>query len=123
MKVIPPALQTTYANLLQAHLNRPSFEFEGAPFTRALNNKTYWYANHRSAPGASPTQRYLGPDTDEMRVRIEEMRKQTQTLTDFRTHASSLVALLRAGDIIGPDRKVGPMLRVLTNSGVFRLGG
>lgn len=123
MKMISPVLQTTYSNLLQAHLSRPSFEFDGAPFTRVLNNKTYWYANHRAAPGASPKQRYLGPDTEEMRARIEEMRAQNQTLANFRDHASSLVSLLRAGGISGPDRQTGPILRALANSGVFRLGG
>ncbi len=123
MKSIPATLQTTYANLLQAHLNRPAFEFDGAPFTRKLNNKTYWYANHRTTPGAPLKQRYLGPDTEEMRVRIEEMRTQRQSQADFRDYASSLVAQLRAGGIAGPDRKTGPMLRALVNSGVFRLGG
>ena len=123
MKALPATLQTTYANLLQAHLNRPSFEFDGAPFTRKLNNKTYWYANQRTTPGGPLRQRYLGPDTDAMRTRIEEMRTQKQNLADFRTHASSLVAQLRAGGVSGPDRKTGPMLRALANCGVFRLGG
>jgi len=123
MRVLAPTLQTSYANLLQAHLNRPAFDFEGAPFTRKLNNKTYWYANQRTAPGGSLKQHYLGPDTAAMTARIEEMRKQRQNNADFREYASSLVAQLRAGGIAGPDRKTGPMLRALTNSGVFRLGG
>lgn len=123
MKSLPATLQTTYANLLQAHLNRPSFEFDGAPFTRKLSGKTYWYANHRTAPGAPLKQRYLGPDTEEMRARIEQMRADRQNQADFRQHASALVAQLRAGGIAGPDRKTGPMLRTLANSGVFRLGG
>lgn len=123
MRVLPATLQTTYANLLQAHLNRPSFEFEGAPFTRKLSGKAYWYANHRTAPGAPLKQRYLGPDTEKMRTRIEEMQAHRQNQADFRQYASGLVAQLRAGGISGPDRKTGPMLRTLVNSGVFRLGG
>ena len=122
MKSISATLQTTYANLLQAHMNRPVFEFEGAPFTRKLGNKTYWYANHRTAPGAPLKQRYLGIDSDEMRTRIAEMQAQRRSQADFRTYASGLVALLRAGGIAGPDRKTGPMLRTLANSGAFRLG-
>ncbi len=122
-RAIPATLQTTYANLLQAHLNRPSFEFQGAPFTMVRKGKTYWYANQRSADGTTSRQRYLGPDTDEMRVRIDAMRTQQQNLADFRDHTSSLVAQLRAGGIAGPDRKTGPILRALVNSGVFRLGG
>jgi len=123
MKAISATLQTTYANLLQAHLNRPVFEFEGAPFTRKLGSKTYWYANQRTAPGTPLKQRYLGLDSDEMRARIAEMQAQRQSQADFRAYASSLVAILRAGGIAGPDRKTGPMLRTLANSGVFRLGG
>ena len=57
MKPLPATIQTTYANLLQAHLNRPVFEFEGSPFTRKLGTKTYWYANQRTAPGAPLKQR------------------------------------------------------------------
>jgi hypothetical protein len=88
-----------------------------------VSGKTYWYANHRTAPGAPLKQRYIGPDTEAMRSRIEEMQTQKQDQADFRKYASSLVAQLRAGGIAGPDRKAGPMLRTLTNSGVFRLGG
>ena len=122
MKSIPATLQTTYANLLQAHVNRPVFAFEGAPFTRKLGNRTYWYANHRTAPGAPLKQRYLGIDSEEMRTRIDKMQTQRQGQADFRSYTSGLVALLRAGAIAGPDRKTGPMLRTLANSGAFRLG-
>ena len=103
-------------------MNRPVFAFEGAPFTRKLGNKTYWYANHRTAPGAPLKQRYLGIDSEEMRTRIDKMQTQRQGQADFRSHTSGLVALLRAGGIAGPDRKTGPMLRTLANSGAFRLG-
>lgn len=123
MKTIPATLQTTYANLVQMHLNRPAFEFEGAPFTMVRKGKTYWYANQRPANGAAPRQRYLGPDTDEMKQRIEDMRAQQQSAAEFRRHASSLVAQLRAGGIAGLDRDTGRIIRSLTNSGVFRLGG
>jgi len=123
MTSLPATIQTIYANLLQAHLNRPVFEFEGSPFTRKLGTKTYWYANQRAAPGAPVQQRYLGLDSDDMRTRIQEMQAQRQGNADFRACASGLVALLRAGGIAGPDRKTGPMLRALANSGAFRLGG
>lgn len=123
MRSIPATLQTAYANLVQMHLNRPAFDFEGAPFTMIRKGKTYWYANQRPPAGGSPRQRYLGPDTEEMRERIGKMRADQQSIAEFRTHASSLVAQLRAGGIAGPGREAGPVLRVLANSGVFRLGG
>src|SRR5690606_683607 len=123
MRSIPATLQTAYANLVQMHLNRPAFDFEGAPFTMVRKGKTYWYANQRPPAGGSPRQRYLGPDTEEMRERVGKMRAEQQSIAEFRTHASSLVAQLRAGGIAGPGREAGPVLRVLANSGVFRLGG
>lgn len=123
MRSLPATLQTTYANLVQMHLNRPAFDFEGAPFTMVRKGKTYWYANQRPATGGPPRQRYLGPDTEDMRARIDAMREQQQSLGEFRKHASSLIAQLRAGGIPGPGREAGPALRVLVNSGVFRLGG
>ena len=91
MRSIPATLQTTYANLLQMHINRPSFAFEGAPFQLVRKGKPYWYANQRPASGGKPKQRYLGPDTEEMRMRIAEMRDQQQSIADFRKQASSLV--------------------------------
>lgn len=122
MKPLPTALQTIYSNLVEAHLQRPAFDLDGAPFTRKLNNKLYWYANQRVAPGAPLKQKYLGPDTEKMRARIDQMREQRQTLADFHDYTKSLVAQLHAGGIRGPGRKDGPVLRALTNSGVFRLG-
>lgn len=123
MNDIAASLQTTYANLLQAHLNQPDFDFDGAPFTIEKRGKRYWYVNQRSV-GASPArQRYLGPDTDEMRSRIGAMRSQKADREAFRTSCTRMVAQLRAGGIAGIDRQTGTALRALVRSGVFRLGG
>lgn len=123
MELIPASLQTTYANLLQAHLEQPHFDFDGAPFTIEKRGKLYWYVNQRSL-GASPTrQRYLGPDTDEMRARIDSMRSQKSDREAFRDVCTRMVAQLRAGRIPGIDRQTGTALRALVRSGVFRLGG
>lgn len=123
MREIPATLQTAYANLLQAHLNAPPFEFDGAPFPMARRGKTYWYVNQRTLGAHAPRQRYLGPDTEAMRERIETMRAAKASQTDFREHCSRLVAQLRAGGIPALDRRTGPVLRALSRSGVFRLGG
>lgn len=123
MLQIPASLQTAYANLLQAHLNQPDFDFDGAPFTIEKRGKLYWYVNQRSV-GASPTrQRYLGPDTDEMRNRIDAIRSQKADREAFRGSCTRMVAQLRAGGIMGIDRQTGTALRALVRSGVFRLGG
>src|SRR5262245_55226859 len=123
MRPIPATLQTAYANLLQAHLNAPPFEFDGVPFTVVRRGKTYWYVNQRTLGAGAPRQRYLGPDTDEMRERIGAMRAATSGQTEFREHCSRLVAQIRAGGVPALDRRTGPVLRALCRSGVFRLGG
>ncbi len=122
MLQIPASLQTAYANLLQAHLNQPHFEFDGAPFTMEKRGKLYWYVNQRSVGASPPRQRYLGPDTDEMRARIEEMRSQKTDREAFKDSCAHLVAQLRAGGAPGIDRQTGSALRALVRSGVFRLG-
>jgi hypothetical protein len=123
MQPIPASLQTTYANLLQAHLGQPHFDFDGAPFTMEKRGKLYWYVNQRSVGASAPRQRYLGPDTDEMRARIDSMRSQKADREAFRDACTSMVAQLRAGGIAGIDRQTGTALRALVRSGVFRLGG
>lgn len=116
------AVQTTYANLLQAHLNRPQFDFDGAPFLMNVKGKKYWYANERLSEGAI-RKRYIGPDNEQMRDRIDRMRADGERIAEFRQHASELVAQLRAARVRGLDRQTGSILRALANSGVFRLGG
>jgi hypothetical protein len=123
MQLIPASLQTTYANLLQAHLGRPHFDFDGAPFTIEKRGKLYWYVNQRGVGASPPRQRYLGPDTDAMRTRIDAMRSQRSDRDDLREACTRMVAQLRAGGIQGIDRQTGTALRALVRSGVFRLGG
>jgi hypothetical protein len=123
MDAIPATLQTTYANLLQAHLNQPAFDFDGSPFMLERAGRKYWYANQRGMGAAAPKQRYLGPDTEEMRERIEQMRQQKKDQAAFRENCARMIAQLRAGGIPGLDRQSGTALRALTRSGVFRLGG
>jgi hypothetical protein len=123
MQPISASLQTTYANLLQAHLGQPHFDFDGAPFTMEKRGKLYWYVNQRSVGASAPRQRYLGPDTDEMRARIDSMRSHKADRDAFRDACTSMVAQLRAGGIAGIDRQTGTALRALVRSGVFRLGG
>ncbi len=123
MQLIPASLQTTYANLLQAHLNQAEFDFDGAPFTMERRGKLYWYVNQRGVGASAPRQRYLGPDTEEMRARIETMRSQKSDREVLRESCSRMVAQLRAGGIPGIDRQTGTAIRALARSGVFRLGG
>jgi hypothetical protein len=123
MREIPATVQTTYQNLLDAHRNMPAFDIEGSPFKRVLNGKGYWYANERPSGDVAPVQRYLGPDTEDMRARIQAMQDQKTDRRAWTAACSQMVAQIRAGGIQGLDRRTGTALRGLARSGVFRLGG
>lgn len=123
MEQISATLQTAYADLLQMHLNQPDFALEGAPFRVTRAGRNYWYANRRSAAGAAPRQRYLGPDTEDVRNRIATMRANVLDDAEFRRIAQGLVAQLRSGGLPTLRREPGSLLRALSRSGVFRLGG
>lgn len=123
MRSIPASLQTTYANLLEAHLNLPAFALEGSPYKMERRGKFYWYANQRGPGTGLPKQRYLGPDTEQMRERIEAMRANSTDIAQTREACTRMVAQLRAGGIPAIDQKTGSALRAMTKSGVFRLGG
>lgn len=122
MRDLPATTQTVYANLLQMHLNRPVGEFVGAPFKREKEGKHYWYATQRLG-NSSPRQIYIGPDTDENKQRIRSMQERGVAVKEFKSAASKAIAQLRAAGLTGLDRQTGSVLRALTNSGVFRLGG
>lgn len=122
MKPFPATLQTAYANLLDMHVQRPAFDFVGAPFKVTRSGREYWYATERPPGGGSPRQRYIGPDSETTRARIEQMAIAGQNLSRFREAASDLVAMLRAGGAPTLDRRTGSILRAMADSGAFRLG-
>ena len=122
MRDLPATTQTVYVNLLQMHLNRSIGEFVGAPFKREKEGKQYWYATQRIG-NTSPRQVYIGPDSDEIRRRIGAMQAQGVADKEFKSAASKAIAQLRVAGLTGLDRQTGSVLRALTNSGVFRLGG
>jgi len=66
----PLSVHTTYQDLLQAHAVRAISDIPGKPFLRDMGEKgKYWYARQRI--GDKTIQKYIGPDTPEIRERIE----------------------------------------------------
>lgn len=118
---IPLATQTTYQDLLERHRLRAVREIGGTPFLKELPKGRYWYA--RQKIGDRPVDRYIGPDTDDMRQRIEALKEAAEDDKSFEREASILVAQLRAAGLPTLDRQTGSVLAAMARAGVFRLGG
>ncbi len=122
MTPVPLTLQTLYQDLLQAHLDRPPAAVVGAPHLRDVGGRAFWYATVRG-PGGAHTQKFLGPDTEEMRRRIEAWREVRADAKLFRASAAEKVAALRGARLPALDMTTGKVLRALADAGTFRLGG
>lgn len=118
----PISVHTTYQDLLQAHAVRVISDIPGKPFLRDMGEKgQYWYARQRI--GDKTIQKYVGPDTPEIREQIEAAEVANEEAQAFDRRCASMVAQLRAAGIPALDRNTGKVLNAMAKSGVFRLGG
>lgn len=115
------AVHSAYHDLLEAHRQRAVESVPGTPFTKEISGKTYWYARQRV--GASKVERYLGPDSSDLRARIDQIKEQLEDDRTFERRCSSLVAQLRAAGMPTLDRATGSILNAMSRVGTFRLGG
>ncbi|GAA4108303.1 GSU2403 family nucleotidyltransferase fold protein [Aminobacter aganoensis] len=93
----------------------------GSPFLKELPQGKYWYARQRI--GDKPVDRYIGPDSDDMRQLIARLREDIQDDKSLERHSALLVAQLRAAGLAAVDRQTGSILSAMARVGVFRLGG
>lgn len=118
---VPLATQTAYQDLLERHRTHAVREIGGTPFLKQLPKGTYWYT--RQKIGDRPVDRYVGPDTKDVRKRIEALQEAAEDEKNFERDASLLVAQLRAAGLPVLDRQTGSILAAMVRAGVFRLGG
>ncbi len=122
MESLPLTLQTVYQDLLQAHLDRPIADMAGVPHLREVGGKKWWYVTVRG-PGGAHQQRFIGPDTEEVRERIARWKSVAEDERAFRRNASEKASALRAARLPALDMQTGKTLRALAQAGTFRLGG
>lgn len=121
IEIVSPHLSTLYQDLVDAHLGRtPSDRPGGAPFRRIVRGKPYWYASERS--GARIVQRYLGPDNEAVRARIDALAAARDEGRTFETRAAEMVAQLRAARLPTLDPASGRILAALSRAGAFDVG-
>lgn len=118
---LPLTVHTAYQDLLEAHRARTMARIQGSPFTKEIAGKTYWYTRQRI--GKEKVERYVGPDNDEIRRRIDGMRSELEDERSFERRCARLVAQLRAAGLATLDRQTGSILNAMARVGVFRLGG
>ena len=118
---LPISLHTTYQDLLEAHLRRSITAIRGKPFVKELSGGRYWYARQRI--GSKVVDRYIGPDTEKLRSKIEAAKAAAGDAKQIERHCGILVAQLRSAGLPTADRQTGSILNAMARTGVFRLGG
>lgn len=121
---IPLAVQTMYAELAErcavAGLDEVAteagrFPVGGGFVVQRHGGRDYWY--FQSGSGEARRQKYVGPDTPELRARIDVHRTAKD---DFKERRVLVAALKRAG-LAAPDAMTGRVLEALAAAGAFRM--
>ncbi len=117
---LPVALQTVYAELADrawAGSFQEIMDAGGTPHKHVVKGRDYWYWHPATRNGQRPPARYLGPDTPEIRRRIEAQVEHAEARKD----RIGMVRALRAGRMPAPDSLSGNVLAALAAAGTFRL--
>lgn len=121
MARLPLPLQTVYADLVErCAVDRMDEQFPtgGSFVRRRVKERLYWYfvAGSPDATGKRP-QRYVGPDSPELRARIA---RHGLVKDAWRERRQMVTALQRAG-LPSPDDRTGDLLAAFARAGLFRL--
>ncbi len=117
----PLSVHTIYQDLLEMHRLRAIAAVRGTPFLKELPHGKYWYARQRI--GDRLVDRYIGPDSPELRERLQSAGQLPQAQREFERRAAVFVAQLRSAGVPTVDRTTGKVLNAMARAGVFRLGG
>ena len=116
---LPVAMQTVYAELAERAWTgsfREIMDAGGTPHKHSVKGRDYWYWHPSTRNGHRPSAKYLGPDTPEIRRRIEARLE----LAEARKDRIGMVRALRAGGMPAPDGLSGNVLAALADAGAFR---
>jgi hypothetical protein len=96
-------------------------ELGGTPVLRERGERKYWYAVQRLADRI--VERYLGPDTDEVRARVTHAQEVKDDFKQRETQRGRLARMCREGGLPRVDAQTGKVLLALAKAGIFRLRG
>jgi hypothetical protein len=117
--ILPLALQTSYAELLeQLQIAQVSQWPAGSSFRqRMISGQAYWYVQEPTGRQGRPAERYVGKVSPELDDRIAQAQRIKQADDGRRMIVRSILA---AG-LPQPDRLAGDVLAALAQADVFRL--
>ncbi|WP_443213338.1 hypothetical protein [Rhodobacter sp. NSM] len=118
---LPLPLQTAYQELQHLHSVIPTPSIEGSILKRSKGENHCWVARKRA--GKNVLETAIGPDTEEVRARIEKAGKEQAALKLWKRSASACVATLQAGRCLAPDMTTGKLLAAIAKTGFFTAGG
>jgi len=118
---LPLTAQTAYADLLARLQEDAVLELGGTPVLRERGGRKYWYTVQRLADHS--IERYLGPDTYEIRARVERAQKVNEDLKQREKQRGRLARMCREGGLPRVDAQTGKVLLALSKAGIFRLRG
>lgn len=119
MPPYPTTILAIYSELVQRLQDDEILRIGGNPTRRTIKGRAYWYAI--TYVGRKQVERYLGPDGEEMRRRVEGLREQKQSLKQREKERGKLVRMLREAGLPSLDMLTGKTLSALSRAGVFRL--
>jgi hypothetical protein len=121
LRRLPLTVQTAYGDLLTRLEEDAVLELGGTPVLREKSERKYWYVVRRLAD--TMIERYLGPDTDETRERVERVKKINEDLKQREKQRGRLARMCREGGLPRVDAQTGKVLLALSKAGLFRLRG
>lgn len=126
MKRMPLVTQTLYAELVEqliiAEANRSVGKLSGCFTSKTVKGKEYCYFQS-SEPGGISRQIYIGPRNQAIDSFIEKYLGEKQDIREETENLNRLASQLRIGDANITDAETARVLRALSDSGFFRLGG
>ena len=112
---------SAYSDLVRIMLDDRAAQGNGKPTVKESRGKRYWYAVERIADKMH--WRYIGPDDDATRARVERMESLRKQSEERKEERRRLTRILRAEGLAPVDVGTGKLLLAMEKVGVFRLGG
>lgn len=123
---LPSSVATLYAELLEHALVHERItpmeaHLPGGPVAKTIRGRRYLYWQVRK--GEQVSQRYLGPDSDELRGAVRRVAEGKRSADEQRAWFDRLAAMLLQGGAACEDAQIVAVLRLLADLGCFRRGG
>ena len=112
---------SAYHDLLRMLQDDRVSDILGTPTRVTVKGRVFWYDKFRM--GNEMAQRYVGPDSEALRDRLDQLEALKAERDARRKERTRLVRILRAEGYTPIDAKTGSLLAAFARVGVFRLGG